>query len=439
MKNFIDIRQAKKFEASALDYLLSATERFFGCKVSYHSSPIENLQRKGINIRENPKRGVYLVNDSTAYILGRVLERSELVAVFSIKLMDGRFSHLKNFLNIYEAALALTLSQSYKFKFQDRPQQFGDDLIQLAISKFFSKGRYDHRKFLFLLDVFRKLSNTTFEGRNFTTGLILTRSMYAYAEKGNNFRFGKVYSLEEPARINPVAGIQKRFWYLADGQTAFFMAGRDLIIKNIFLLSPNEGQTSSFVDDYSLSKTIMGADALFRVAGQSEFSVMGSYQLEFVFKDNYWRVRSFEELATIIKSQLTVSDPWLQSFLFFVFMMSRRRASSLIWVPEDHSTIHNLTLSVNRLTKEGLSILEPGHSQSIYRLLSSDGATIVNIDGTISAFGAVVDIAKAKVKGIRGTGESVASVLATNGVAIKVSQDGGIKVFTQQDSKPLLF
>ena len=39
----------------------------------------------------------------------------------------------------------------------------------------------------------------------------------------------------------------------------------------------------------------------------------------------------------------------------------------------------------------------------------------------------------------RGTGESVASLLGENGVAIKVSQDGNIKVYSSEWSDPIVF
>lgn len=36
---------------------------------------------------------------------------------------------------------------------------------------------------MFLVELFEKLASTTFEGNYFTTGLILSRSLYEYGEK----------------------------------------------------------------------------------------------------------------------------------------------------------------------------------------------------------------------------------------------------------------
>jgi hypothetical protein len=53
--------------------------------------------------------------------------------------------------------------------------------------------------------------------------------------------------------------------------------------------------------------------------------------------------------------------------------------------------------------------------------------------------GVIVNIEKSKVKGIAGTGESAASVLRANGISIKVSSDGLIKIFTPDSEKPYYF
>lgn len=74
----------------------------------------------------------------------------------------------------------------------------------------------------------------------------------------------------------------------------------------------------------------------------------------------------------------------------------------------------------------------------IIRYLSSDGATIVDKDGFLQYFGCIVDLGKIKIQGVKGTGESAAEALAHNGIAIKISQDGLIKIFNKPDSKPII-
>ena len=182
----------------------------------------------------------------------------------------------------------------------------------------------------------------------------------------------------------------------------------------------------------------MGGDALFRVTSQAEFSITGSSGIEFNFKEGRWRVRNLLELARLIQATLDVGEAFVQSFLFYVFYLSRRRLSSILWVPTDLSQVDALLLSKNQLTTTPFSLTNDKHTQTLIRLLSSDGASIFTTDGTLLSFGSVVDISKIVISGMKGTGESVAAILGRNGVAVKVSQDGTIKVFLKASPSPII-
>ena len=193
----------------------------------------------------------------------------------------------------------------------------------------------------------------------------------------------------------------------------------------------------SFVDDYTLSKTIMGGDALFRVTSQAEFSITDSSGIEFNFKEGRWRVRNLLEIARLIQVSLDVDEAFVQSFLFYVFYLSRRRLSSILWVPTDLNQAEAFLLSKNQLTTTPFSLTNERHTQTLIRLLSSDGVAIFSTDGTLLSFGSVVDTSKVEISGMKGTGESVAAILGRNGVAVKVSQDGTIKLFLRNAPAPM--
>lgn len=431
MIDFKHIPGARQFELLALPYLRGSVQGFFGGSVKYDSQPISAIQHQHqIDITENPSRGVYLLsNGSGAVLLGKVLEGEGVKAAFSLQIQDTSLSGLERFLNVFEAALATTLSHSAIHHFANKPHQFGDELIELAISKSFSRGYYDHRKFQQLIDVFHKLSTTRFEGRNFTTGLVLTRSFYAFAQKKNHTREGTLFPLTTTRKLSSVDQIEKRFWYLADGQTSYFLAKPSLEVSDVFMTHANRQSLQSFVDDYTLSKTVMGGDALFRVTSQAEFSITDSNGIEFNFKEGRWRVRNLLEIARLIKVSLGVDEAFVQSFLFYVFYLSRRRLSSILWVPTDVKEAEALLLSKNQFTTTPFSLTNDRHTQTLIRLLSSDGAAIFSTDGTLLSFGSVVDTSKVEISGMKGTGESVSALLGRNGVAVKVSQDGTIKLF----------
>lgn len=439
MIEFENMRGSGEFKKHALPYLLGATRRFFGGAVKFDHNPINSIKHQyGIDILENERRGVYIVNSTCAIVLGRVLEGKTVVAAFSLQITNTTFTGLERLLNVFEGVLAITLSHSAKDKFSLKPHQFGDELLELTISKFFSRGHYDYRKFKQLIELFHKLANSKFEGRNFTTGLVLTRSFYAYANKRDHTRGGALLPLKEARKLSPIDPIDKRFWYLADGQTSYFLANPSLEVANAFLANSSRQALLSFVDDYTLSKTIKGGDALFRVTSQSEYSITGSDGIEFNFKEGQWRIRSLTQIANLIRSTLNVKEDFIQSLLYYVFYLARRRLSSIIWVPLNAEKFDDLLLSKNSLTTAPFSLLDERHTQTLVRLLSSDGASIFNTDGTLLSYGSVIDISKVTINGVKGTGESVASILANNGLSVKISQDGAIKMFSANLTNPVV-
>lgn len=439
MIDFEHMRGAVEFKKHALPYLLGATKRFFGGSVKFDHNPINTISHKyGIDILQNQKRGVYIVDSTCAIVLGRVLDGKTVVAAFSLQITNTVFTGLERLLNVFEGVLAITLSHSVKERFSLKPHQFGDELLELTISKFFSRGHYDYRKFKQLVELFHKLANSRFEGRNFTTGLVLTRSFYAYANKREHTRAGTLLPLREVRKLSPIDPVDKRFWYLADGQTSYFLANPSLEVANAFLANSSRQALASFVDDYTLSKTIKGGDALFRVTSQSEYSITGSEGIEFNFKEGQWRIRSLSQIASLIRSTLKVEEDFVQSLLYYVFYLARRRLSSIIWVPLDATKFDDLLLSKNSLTTAPFSLLDEKHTQTLIRLLSSDGASIFHTDGTLLSYGSVIDISKVTINGVKGTGESVASILAKNGLSIKVSQDGTVKMYSANSTNPII-
>ncbi|MCO3847763.1 hypothetical protein QOT70_19310 [Pseudomonas aeruginosa] len=440
MINFADWPDYKRYEKIVLPYLLGAVRRFFGCVVRFDSRPIVGVKmHHGIDILENVNRGVYVVDDGkTVILLGRILQDKEVKAAFSLTLTGSYFSGLEKLLNNFEAALALTLSSAVIKKLVVKPQQFGDDLVELAIAKHFGKGSFDHRYIQYLIRLFGQLSTTQFEGRGFTTGLVLTRSLHAFSKKSDQERQGDLYPLVGGSTLSPINQLDKRFWYLADGQTSFFVANKQLKISNLFVVDSSRQSLGSFVDDYTLSKTIKGSDVLFRVTSQSEFSIVGSEGVEFNYKENGWRVRDLNKIAEVIRATLGVDEPFVQSLLYYILYLSRRRLSSIIWIPTDMDSVNSLLLSYNSFTRKPLSIMSERHTQTLLRILSSDGASVFTRQGDLVSYGSHIDISKKPVKGVKGTGETVAALLAENGLAIKISQDGRIKMFSDSIAGPLV-
>ena len=430
MENFIKHKRRVEFELFCKPYLLASVEQLFDCKVEYCNKPINRINKiYNIDLLQNPKRGTYIHSSSEVTILGRVLEDKQSKYAMSLTMKNGDFSSIDRLLNVFEAALSLTLSRSHKFGFSDRPSQFGQELIELFISKYYSKGFFDHRRFLLLIELFKKLSTTTFEGRNFTTGLILTKSHYAYAQKKDNHREGKLYELKSPVALDQVNMLNKRLWYLADGQSSYFVCNKQLEMRNCFVLDNASLDLNEFKAHHVLNNTLKGGDVLLRVTSENELSIVGSSGKEFNYKENRWRLRDIDQISSLIMEVLSVSEEFVQSFLFYVLYLSKRRFSSILWVPKNTDDLNSFLISKNDLTKDRFSILDDRYKSSLLRLFSSDGASIINTQGEVLSYGSVIDISKASINGVKGTGESVSGLLGKNGLAVKISQDGKISMF----------
>lgn len=76
--------------------------------------------------------------------------------------------------------------------------------------------------------------------------------------------------------------------------------------------------------------------------------------------------------------------------------------------------------------------MNESHQVLIDKILASDGAIVIGKNGKIifeSVFADMSNNSSSVVK-LAGSGETAAKLLAQNGIAIKISQDGTIKIFS---------
>ncbi|WP_426725918.1 hypothetical protein [Enterobacter cloacae complex sp. 277I4] len=127
----------------------------------------------------------------------------------------------------------------------------------------------------------------------------------------------------------------------------------------------------------------------------------------------------------------------MESLLNYLFLLSKRRTSSTyFWMPEKEKEITNITNNINVLTKDEITITNVNHKAIITRIFSSDGTIILSKNGSLISFSTMISYDNNIAGPLSGTGEKVAGYLSKNGVAIKVSQDGSIKIFIKEKSKP---
>lgn len=429
---FEGLKHAGRFVSNSVQTIRSVLGQFFACRVNFIDRPREYaLDNYDIEILDNTDRGTYIIDNSEAFILGRVLQNDELISAFGIRLYAGNFEALTGLLNSLEGTLTRKISGSYSLGFRSTPVGFGNRLCEQLITHYCAKGKYQYKNFRLLIEEFRKLSSSTFEDNHFTTGLIITRSLYAFTEDydGEHERVGELHRLNDVRTLAYTPKLSVRFWYLVDGKESFYICDQSLRVTQIYFPHIGRSTVGKYIEDRTLGDVLYGGDTMFRVLGNNEFSITSSDGLEFIFQNGYWRLRVFEHIKDVITSSADVDNSVAASIIEVALKLSEKRKSALLVVPRDLESIEEMSLSSNEISDNHLHIDD--HRDTTYRVATSDGATILNDDGYIYKFGCIIDTQMDPDPEITGTGEKAAESLGEHALAIKVSQDGTIKASTQ--------
>lgn len=266
-----------------------------------------------------------------------------------------------------------------------------------------------------------RLSVSTFEGQFFTTGIIVSSNSKHYTEK---HKFKKSRTLDE---------MEKREWFLADGQNTFFLSDSQCNINSIATII---GAKQSLFDISELVSSIQAPDFIIRTTGPNEVSVFDSSGKEYVKTENTWHYRYKDNLIDFFKNRINgISDDLCNRILYFAMRCSRSHISTIIWIPADSSDnkIKSVTTDNRiRIWDKCLNVLEIKDEPLILKILASDGAIVIDKNGDILYESVFADVTKVKLNTnvLAGTGETATKCLSDNGVAIKVSQDGTIKIYT---------
>lgn len=435
MHDFYDINGYNNFKREAHKLLIETLSDFFAVEVRLHFKPLSELHYYGIDITQDPGRTVYPVDSNTVLIVCNAISEGERYYL-GIKFIANHIGEETKIFNVTAKSINACLNQCVYSDFKNAISFMGDRLIVRLIGKQMEPSGYSSSKVMHMVDKFISLRSTTFEGKHFSTGMLLTHSLHDFIKKGEEGRSGELLSLNTSHGY--LKKINNRFWYMADGFRTFYVTDLKSDIRHLFVYTDVEG---NHFKNMVLYKTLKGGDVLIRTEAGREVSVITSDGLEFVNQENCWRYRDYELLKKRIMKVVKICDEVYNSLLYYVLYCSKNDISSLIWIPEDISKYSESIKegTANQLATSSFNITDQAYSSLLKRILSSDGATVIRLTGEVEAYGCMVETAQAKVSGVKGTGETAAGLLAKNGVAIKISQDGTIKVFLDGRASPLKF
>ena len=432
--NFEEIKGIERFMLGSHKALIRTLEELYGATVRLVFNPIETFKsRWGIDICENPKRESYRIDGyEDMALLVVYVEYADTMHYLGIQLNSSLVPYYDT--PVFHSTcinIGRRLTEASEKDFRSCLSLFNETLAKEIVIGYLGRGSYDISKVAYLVDMFLGLRSTTFEGKYFSTGLILTKSLFAFSKAEKFDKKGKFIRLATgKLNVDLTDRQNTRFWYLADGVNTFYLTDLKKTINSIFLY---EGADTDYVSEMLLNKTLQGADALFRVSNGRELSVIDSDGIEFIHQERTWKYRDYEALKKCILARMPHVAGFYDTLIKYVLDCSKSDTSSIIWFPRDIDRIDNIVLpeSKNEFSDRLLNFNDENIRPIVKRLLSSDGATVIDANGKIRYFGCIADISKATAGGIKGTGETAASLLAQNGMAIKISQDGPIKIFME--------
>ena len=420
-------------------------KQILNCEVKLVTNPIkyfyENYQ---IDISSQPRRSVYRLDDQIL-LSCKIMEDDNVIAYLGIRLYGNIITMFENsFFEEVANAVTRTLSDCYVLsKCRNSIYYFNDIFINRLIYNTLCKGKYTHSTIDYLIKLTINLSTITFENEHFSTGYILTKESSNYTSNGNIIRNGEIIELENIMNVKLTDRYNKRAWNIVDGVNSFFLFNKVFESKQIFLRNPSIPSSNDFIDSITMANSLYGHDLAFRTFGHNQRSIINSKKLEYISIENKWKVRNYIATKKYLKKKLkfmklSTIDIFINKLLYYSHYCSTKNRSSIIWIPEDMTTIDSFLLeNSNGFLTTSLNIIESRYQSIISRCLISDGVSIINNEGHLSRFGQIVDLSDASVTGLVGTGETATNLLAQNGVAIKTSADGTIKLFTSSSKTPI--
>jgi hypothetical protein len=346
-------------------------------------------------------------------------------APFGLHLRKPRVADSARVFDAFAAAMRLGHDESRRRGFTDATRTLGDGLIALTVAKYLAHDAPTEAAVLHLIELFGKLRSATFEGEPFTTGLLFLPSVEALTPG-----VGTLSPLTRPHALYDAHALDKRFWFMVDGRKTFYVCDGTLRARHAFTFPHRSSRQW-------LDRAVGAGAALFRVTSRSEFAVSTPDGLDFSYHNDSWRLRDYRAIYAAVRHRLDCSREVLDALLPFVLELSQQHTSALVWIPVADGLERIRLKTQNCLLTEPLSLFDAERRAFLLRQLSSDGATIIDRSGGVLHYGCIVDTGHEVVSGVYGTGELTARHLSRHGVAIKVSSDGQVQIYTAPDARAL--
>ncbi|QQR07345.1 hypothetical protein [Flavonifractor plautii] len=240
-------------------------------------------------------------DDNEICVVSQIYTNGELIAYFPYVLRGRyvkKYLETKSFLPKLAEAISDQITLCYLQGFNGGDWIFGENLAKIIVSNCVSTKKYDGIKFAHLIEKMEQLAASTFEGQFFPTGVIVCNDLSKY--RNNYFEFREMRDIDT---------LDKREWFLANGQESFFILDSNTNCGGIFrksMPSSSSNFIDGYFDDYYLSTDLVSPDFIVRTVGPNEVSVSDSDGKEFVKVENVWRYRHRKNITQLLVEKLDI-------------------------------------------------------------------------------------------------------------------------------------
>ena len=175
---------------------------------------------------------------------------------------------------------------------------------------------------------------------------------------------------------------------------------------------------------------------------RSEIEILFEDQKLFVWRKGKWSIFDPDIFYDFLDTFL--SKDAIDAILWTAYALSKIRHGTLILVGDINTQLvtklkkgsvagkHDLSQElIDQISNK--SVVGLKNSGELIRILSSDGLTIVDTNGSIIDSGIITDTSTIKRKDVTGGGRTTAAIAASNfGKVIKISEDGPIELYYKE-------
>lgn len=295
-----------------------------------------------------------------------------------------------------------------------------------------------------LLQLLKHLSYQRYEGKPATTGFLVHRTTEPLLRKTLKERHHSLIPLQPPQLISPDFLDNPLTYRFVDGQNLFFIANIQMLVSGLLRTNNNSYLTdierTTQKEMFSLVKRLGSAAFAITVNEVSEIEVLLSQSKLLVRRKGRWAVFDPEMISSFLGD--CINSDALADLLWTVYALSKQRHGTVILIytgtARRLSTLKKGSVGgddpIGRLLANQVS----GHTVSqlktngtLFRILSSDGMTVLDKNGKLLAAGFIIDTSHAREM-VTGGGRTTAAIAASFfGKVIKVSQDGPIELYQE--------